>query len=1335
MRKWKNILAMCLTGAMLTTGVPMQIFAMEELSAEPAEEYSAPEVREEGLLLDAEETGEGSFETSNLIETPEGGTGSSDLTETIEEDLLLSDGEDQENLETDELSAGEEAGELVMEGEDTISGISNTGTEWTYTKSTGLLVLTRGKTEEAYFAEFSMPSIPDIQRDEIKHIRLYGFEEINSDSFYSMSNLRSFYMDDNVTRIGHAAFAYCNRLESVRLSENLQTLDFTVFDNCLKLQRITIPSGVEEIGAHVFTDCISFKEITILSRDCEIADSAIGRMENQNNGVFNKDITVYCYPGSTVEKYAKEKGFRISLIEGDHYSGTCGENLQWEVNRENKRLSIWGSGEMTEYIEVSPPWAYLHENIQEIVISSGVTSITEMAFYNQYNVTKVSIPESVTTIGAQAFLGCTSLKEVSIPNENAVIGENAVGYQTNYSTNKPEKISGFVLYGYRGSTAQAYAKARGITFKALNDQEVVEGNCGYYLEWRYTKKTGLLEIFGQGHIPDYSNSADNLPPWTEIVGAENIKAISFAKTVTTVGEYAFYGLKNVKTVTMPEWMGMVRAHGFEGCTSLTTVKFNDYLYEIEAYGFAGCTSLTNVNLPDEVTDLGEYAFAGCSAMTDLVIRNVRFIPIGCFMNCSSLKNITWSKVTDINNYGFSGCTSLEQITLPINMEAVGAYAFYNCPALKTITDNCRREPVNRDYMTHYSGGYFIGEKAFGYLASKEKVSGLTIRGYERSATVAYAREHGFNYEIIPYPVSGSCGTNATWNYDAATKTLTIQGTGAIKDWVSVFNKEDEYTLIPNDWFGWNFEAEKIVVEEGITVIGICTFMMMENVKEISLPNSLREIRSGSFSGFNALDALWLPREIQTISESTFFYHFPNTIYGYTGTESERFANEWNIKFVDRTACDALEQEIIRVTKTQMGPGYISITWNASEYATSYRIYRRIDSGATKLVKTVNSTVRTYRDTDVEVGKTYRYMVVGALGDARSQKETKSLKYIQIPKVSAAPGKNGMMISWEKNSSAAGYRLYCKDEATGVTTKIATANASTASYKHEPLTSGKKYTYTIQAYKGSDVVVYESATELFLKETALTVSNGMTGVNLKWSKVTGASGFNIYRKTSSTSYTKLTNVGKDVVQYIDTSAVSGTTYTYSVVAYSGKTKSNYQNKSILCVKGTTLSLSNGTQGVQAKWTKVPGVSGYYLYRKTSSGSYAKIATLGASATSYVDKTASSGVSYYYAVRPYSGSTQGAYEQKPIRCLAAPTVTAARTNKVNTVKLTWTKVTGAKGYYIYRKTGTEGFTKIGSVIGESTLSYVDSKASSSKSFTYAVRAYNGNTQSGYKAVTVK
>ena len=67
---------------------------------------------------------------------------------------------------------------------------------------------------------------------------------------------------------------------------------------------------------------------------------------------------------------------------------------------------------------------------------------------------------------------------------------------------------------------------------------------------------------------------------------------------------------------------------------------------------------------------------------------------------------------------------------------------------------------------------------------------------------------------------------------------------------------------------------------------------------------------------------------------------------------------------------------------------------------------------------------------------------------------------------------------------------------------------------------------------------------------------------------------------------------------------------------------------------------GTRGILLLWSAptTGPVTGYNVYRKTATGSFAKIADLG-TVTSYVDSTGSVGVTYTYAVSAENGTREG------------------------------------------------------------------------------------------------
>ncbi len=89
------------------------------------------------------------------------------------------------------------------------------------------------------------------------------------------------------------------------------------------------------------------------------------------------------------------------------------------------------------------------------------------------------------------------------------------------------------------------------------------------------------------------------------------------------------------------------------------------------------------------------------------------------------------------------------------------------------------------------------------------------------------------------------------------------------------------------------------------------------------------------------------------------------------------------------------------------------------------------------------------------------------------------------------------------------------------------------------------------------------------------------------------------------------------------------------------------------------------------------------------------------------------------------------------LPVPTMKSAEPTGADSIKITWTPVSGAEGYRIYRKSGTGSYKKVTDVAGSSKKSYTDTGRSLGTTYTYTVRAYYGSrlsaSQDGLSAST--
>lgn len=357
--------------------------------------------------------------------------------------------------------------------------------------------------------------------------------------------------------------------------------------------------------------------------------------------------------------------------------------------------------------------------------------------------------------------------------------------------------------------------------------------------------------------------------------------------------------------------------------------------------------------------------------------------------------------------------------------------------------------------------------------------------------------------------------------------------------------------------------------------------------------------------------------------------------------------------------------------------------------------------------------------------------------------------------------NSAKITWSEAPGVAGYVIYRSTSKNGTYTKIKTvAGGSTTSYTDAKLASGKTYYYKVRAYraKGSGKI-YSSYSAAAAVKVAPSQPTGVkvarispTSAKVTWKKVSGATGYQVYRSTSKDgTYRRVKTIaGKGNISYTDKKLSSGKTYYYKVRAYRTVSKTNvysgYSTAAATISPPTTIKAGAASyNSVKVTWKKVSGAAGYGVYRSTSkNGTYTKIKTVsGGSTASYTDPKLVTGKTYYYKVRAYhiSGKTKvysgfSAVAGARVAPKKPSSIKVARVSKTS-AKVTWTKVAGATGYEVYRSTSKNGtYAKLKTVAGVGTTSYTDKNLSSKKAYYYKVRAYRtvGKTKvySSYSAI---
>ena len=438
---------------------------------------------------------------------------------------------------------------------------------------------------------------------------------------YPAANTRTSYViPDGVEEIGWEAF--------VHMITDIQHIDGESYDGMeMFLESITIPKSVKKIDKSAFYVCKNLENVCFEGTEEEWAEISI---ESRNAFLLNAnkhfhgdlELTVDEAPTCTSngKGHAECPGCGKTVIReipGGHafgewvkneelsneystlYERTCtscgcvenetvlsetvvafgeyGENITWVLDNSGT-LKISGNGEMTDNISRAPmPWlAGYADEIKNVIITEGVTSIASGAFAGCENLVSATISEGVTCIGKSSFSSCSKLKRITIPESTTTIGENAFEECRNLiSVTLPKGIEEIGQKAFNMCSALSTVTISG------NDAKIGES------------------AFANCSILAYVNILNG---------------------VTSVGDFAFSHCTDLQFVTIPDGVTSIGQGAFQYCESLLSVELPEGITDISEKTFEGCTSLKNIILPSTLQTVSDGAFEGSCEIRNICYR-------------------------------------------------------------------------------------------------------------------------------------------------------------------------------------------------------------------------------------------------------------------------------------------------------------------------------------------------------------------------------------------------------------------------------------------------------------------------------------------------------------------------------------------------------------------------------------------------------------------------------------------------------------------------------------------------------------------------------------------
>ncbi len=328
-----------------------------------------------------------------------------------------------------------------------------------------------------------------------------------------------------------------------------------------------------------------------------------------------------------------------------------------------------------------------------------------------------------------------------------------------------------------------------------------------------------------------------------------------------------------KNVSVPDTVKTIAQGAFEDDTNVELVVLPNSVKQIESYAFWGCENLDTVVLGKGLTAVGDYAFAGCAGLEQMTIpSSVTSIGIQAFGDCVNLKDISIPpETTSIHETAFDGCYQLTIHSEAGSAADTFATAFY---------ERLKEKPEYEDVPGYNKPEDETDQEPEGNAPSATPGPGQSPTDPGETPTPEPDREP--EQTPVPDPViptpepdySNGLELGSTKVVGNSAVVFLNPGSGNVLGGENPAVPSEELPTAASDYMDVSLEegiAKYAIVDQ--ILVADHAFYRSQEMQDVVLPQTIREIGQFSFAR-SSLESIVFPQGMEKVSYGA-FYHCDN----------------------------------------------------------------------------------------------------------------------------------------------------------------------------------------------------------------------------------------------------------------------------------------------------------------------------------------------------------------------------------------------------------------------------------------------------------------------------